>query len=162
MNCRWDLNSPRLRIVTGYGRSWTIYVALDDTQQDVYFYLSAVLILLGIELIRPSQTTGNPKPRDGTYAIISIYQLTSRAHRQSQFLTYSCKLVTNRKRIPLTIERNALVAAESGNSSTKLWPKSQHFAIRGSRGTAPKNGTRNCLARAAAPPVVAANICDSP
>jgi hypothetical protein len=64
--------------------------------------------------------------------------------------------------IPSTIARNAFVAADSGNSSTKLSPKSQHFAILGSNGTAPKNGTLNCFASAAAPPVVAAKIFDSP
>jgi hypothetical protein len=68
----------------------------------------------------------------------------------------------NNEEIRSTIDKKALVAAESGNSSTKLWPKSQHLAIRGSSGTAPKNGTRNCFARAAAPPVVAAKILDSP
>ena len=64
--------------------------------------------------------------------------------------------------LPSTIDKNAFVAAESGNSSTKLSPKSQHLAIRGSSGMAPKKGTLNCFARAAAPPVVAANILDSP
>jgi hypothetical protein len=80
----------------------------------------------------------------------------------TQFVTYTYHQHTKTQDIRSTIDKKALVAAESGNSSTKLWPKSQHLAIRGSRGTAPKNGTRNCFARAAAPPVVAAKILDSP
>ena len=80
----------------------------------------------------------------------------------SQFLTNPCYQSELLDSIPFTMERNALVEAESGNSSTKLSPKSQHLAIRGSNGTAPRNGTLNCFARAAAPPVVAANIFDSP
>jgi len=60
------------------------------------------------------------------------------------------------------MERNASVEGESGNSSTKLSPKSQHLAIRGSSGTAPRKGTWNSLARDLAPPVVAAKIVDSP
>src|SRR5271170_3568502 len=59
----------------------------------------------------------------------------------TQFVTYTYHQHTKTEDIRSTIDKNALVAAESGNSSTKLWPKSQHLAIRGSRGTAPKNGT---------------------